>query len=470
MGRLFTIFTVATVAILATGQSIPANTTGNREASSGTLNLVLANRNGFVIAADSRRTAANGHHWDDSQKLFSVGKRSALVIAGFAAAAAPGTPLDVQVSALLREHFDDKLQKRKVSFIGQDVSGWMRLPMAQELQVVGAVFGSFGYYQMDMSAIIAGYDVNNKPKIVRFEFKPQLQPYGPALTMLPVFDTEITSIDVKGFKWSSAGIDSIANAVMAGTYASSDQRIVRYYTARERNQLDRVPLEVLRQLAEAILDETQKSTVLVGGPSQIAVFPHGGNARWLAPEMQSSKQRVLRTILWLGGPSNVKRQDGQHFTMRMSAFEDLTRPVTEQYTQVFVGGVTQDVDVALDGNIFAGCMFSDVTFKYKGGSFWFGDNNTLQRCEVEIEQGSALPPGTPLERKCRIIPKVGVQTDKFTVGTPLKPTHVGCIIPTKNGPVKTKITGQYKGQDCRGSHIEVPIGMPIPGGRSSRTQ
>jgi hypothetical protein len=303
----------------------------------------------------------------------------------------------------------------------------MRLTMAEELQVVGAVFATLGDYQMDMTAIAAGYDAKDKPKIARFDFKPKLQPFGPDLIMLPVFDTEITSVEVRGFKSATAGIDSIAKAVIAGTYASSDERIMRFYAALERNQLDTLPLEALRQLAEAILAETEKHTVLVGGPNQIAVFPHRGKAKWLAPEMQSSKQRVLRTILWLGGPSNLRRQDGQHYRMIASVYEDLTCPVTERYTQVFVSGAVHDVDVALDGNIFAGFLFADVTFKYKGGSFWFGDNNRLQRCEIEIEQGKMLPAGTPLASMCRMIPKAVVQTEISTVGTPIRPTHVGCI-------------------------------------------
>src|SRR5713226_5839041 len=67
---------------------------GGAAVSSGTLNLILANRNGFVIAADSRRsdprTAFNcggviQHYCDDSQKLFRTAEKSAMVIAGFAA-------------------------------------------------------------------------------------------------------------------------------------------------------------------------------------------------------------------------------------------------------------------------------------------------------------------------------------------------------------------------------------------------
>ena len=373
------------------------------------------------------------------------------------------------MSALLREHFDLKLQQRDVPFDGQDVSGWMRVTMAQELGTVGAVVGTLGMYQMDMIVIAAGYNAHHKPKITRFDFKPKLQPFGPSLTVLPVFETEVASVDVTGFKSESAGIDCIAKSIIAGTYPSDDERIVRYYSARERHQLDTLPLEALHQLAEAILSETKRGTVYVGGPDQIALFPRKGKARWLAPEMQSSKQRVLRTILWLGGPSNVgRRPDGQHYSMRTSVFEDLTRPVTEQYTQVFVSGAVHDVDVALDGNMFAGFLFSDVTFKYRGGQFWFGPNNKLQQCEIEIEDGKELPTGSQLATECRILHNPVVQIDAFTVGAPVAPKHVGCIIPTKNGSVKTKTVGKYKGQDCRGSHIEMTMGVPIPATRASR--
>jgi hypothetical protein len=64
----------------------------------GTLNLLLANRRGYVVGADSRRTRLVPRtYWDDSQKLFRVGPKSAMVIAGFASWAAQGSPLDLVV-------------------------------------------------------------------------------------------------------------------------------------------------------------------------------------------------------------------------------------------------------------------------------------------------------------------------------------------------------------------------------------
>jgi len=87
---------------------------------SGTLNLVLANQNGFVIAADSRMSAnrlfpcAGGiqakqasetgfFYCDDSQKLFRAGTRSAMVINGFAVGGY--STLRLAVSSALRRRF-----------------------------------------------------------------------------------------------------------------------------------------------------------------------------------------------------------------------------------------------------------------------------------------------------------------------------------------------------------------------------
>jgi hypothetical protein len=76
---------------------------------SGTLNIVLANKNGIVIAADSRMSSsapfscgnAMQLYCDNSQKLFRTGERSAIVIAGFAVGRR-NSPLDLTLASVLR--------------------------------------------------------------------------------------------------------------------------------------------------------------------------------------------------------------------------------------------------------------------------------------------------------------------------------------------------------------------------------
>jgi hypothetical protein len=82
---------------------------------SGTLNLILANKNGFVIAADSRMSSDSEFlcgtqlklFCDNSQKLFRTSPNSALAIAGFAVEK-DYSPLDLAVASVLRKRFGPK--------------------------------------------------------------------------------------------------------------------------------------------------------------------------------------------------------------------------------------------------------------------------------------------------------------------------------------------------------------------------
>src|ERR1039458_3668293 len=64
----------------------------NATLASGTLNIILANKNGFVIGADSRMSSDTSFdcegklqlYCDNSQKLFRSTSHSAMAIAGFA--------------------------------------------------------------------------------------------------------------------------------------------------------------------------------------------------------------------------------------------------------------------------------------------------------------------------------------------------------------------------------------------------
>ena len=84
-GTLFLLLPVLLLPPLLAGKSQDPENTGSMQ--TGTLNLLLANKRGFVIAADSRATQMSPRVYsDNSQKLFRVGPRAAAVIAGFASA------------------------------------------------------------------------------------------------------------------------------------------------------------------------------------------------------------------------------------------------------------------------------------------------------------------------------------------------------------------------------------------------
>jgi hypothetical protein len=114
---------------------------------SGTLNLVIANK--IVVAADSRMSSdapfpcgrALTLHYDNSQKLFRTGSRSAIrsamVIAGFAVGRW-GSPLDLSLASLLRNRFGVDGRREPEGGV-RDVEEWARYKLDQLLTDVAAV-------------------------------------------------------------------------------------------------------------------------------------------------------------------------------------------------------------------------------------------------------------------------------------------------------------------------------------------
>jgi hypothetical protein len=156
-------------------------------------------------------------------------------------------------------------------------------------------------------------------------------------------------------------------------------------------------------------------------------------------------------------PSNIKLTTAKEVaTMGFSGpFKgDSGEPVT----QVFVGGALKDVDVSLDGNIFAGFTFLGATFKYKGGSFWF-DNNRVQDCVLEVEEGTTISPDNPLMSKCTLVHRKHVDGGPNAVGRPFKNT---CAVKDENGQVRN----EERASCPAGSQTVLMLFMPIPPMRS----
>src|SRR5579863_2847124 len=122
------------------------------EVASGTLNLVLANRNGFVIVTDSRMSSDNAFHChdetsspscdnqlqhkttfycDDSQKLFRTGHGSAAAIAGFAVGHDYPSPLRLQIADIMRRKFGPS------GMTGDTAFGEVNLPNRPDTRQVG---------------------------------------------------------------------------------------------------------------------------------------------------------------------------------------------------------------------------------------------------------------------------------------------------------------------------------------------
>jgi hypothetical protein len=170
-------------------------------AESGTLNLLLANRNGFVIAADSRRSRPSPFaYWDDSQKLFRVAPKSAAVISGFASWVSGGSPIDFQVAAALREEFGDpewNMGRRKLANLPSTLAS---LVGEQLTMFAGLLAASGGSPALDFQMLAAGFD-KSKQVLLRLQFRPHIAVYGPFGLPAPRYEAgcpTLTSRSLRG--------------------------------------------------------------------------------------------------------------------------------------------------------------------------------------------------------------------------------------------------------------------------------
>ncbi len=436
----------------------------------GTLNLLLANTRGFVIAADSRRIRLSPlTHWDDSQKLFRVGPKSAMVIAGFASWASQGSPLDVQVAAVIRDEFTERewtSGKQSVT----DLQNMIRSTVGYQLQLFGALFAtakpSPPPEALDFQTLAAGISRRGEIQIVRIGFTPRVQRWGPFNVAAPTYEIKSTSTVVNHFVGLSAGVDKVARRILDGTVETQDNRILNYYRFRSVGKLGELPLIGLEGLAAAILEETRHATPFVGGPDQVGVFSSKGRCvKWSLPQLPLNRQKLISTVLNMGftytpdgrlTPQEYSEARGKNMHTDMSM--SLVQPFEQPFTQVFVAARFRDVAVLLDGNAFAGNVFSNVTFKYLGGPVFFADTNFLNGCVVEYPPNVQIP---FFLRYCAA-KQVTSPTLERTIGSPLRAKPHGCVTRNAAGRLVIKTQGRQNGQDCRGSSVAVPILIQTP--------
>jgi|SRR5579862_1229807 len=435
------------IVLALTSSMVCLGATAQEPMSSGTLNLVLANKNGFVIASDSRRSSSTGtflcngiqqSYCDDSQKLFKTSKSSAMVIAGFAAGGRGGTPLDLAVASVLRRRFGpggnrafhrdgsgkttvvDASEVPVFEGVGFD-SFWTKMALGSALTGVASLYDptSLPESDMDFIASFAGI-ADGKVVLKQQKFQGSWISSGDKTPVVPDYKVLSSDVPVDGFVHLTAGITRVADAILAGDYKTTDPAIKRYYSKlHDQASLDSMSVDEMTELARASLRETAKFTDYVGGPDQIGTFPVNGEAQWVLPDLP--KELALSPRFWwqsclmyIKGVPPVRRS-----CAKGTFFEDLQHPLDEVIAQFFLASEFNNVSVMLDNNYFVRSRFENVTFKYLGAPF-LALNGTYINCRVEFSGDAALPRGSEIFDHCEKIKVKTVNLDDGTIGRPSK--------------------------------------------------
>lgn len=395
----------------------------NATLASGTLNIILANKNGFVIGADSRMSSdtpfeCEGRsqlYCDNSQKLFRTASHSAMAIAGFAAGRwKTSTPLDLELAPVLRKAFGPNgLSTDEISF-----------PQAIEATIQNALTGVAAIYDpltppsnLSVTVTFARIDANHVPVLQQMQLTEIWIHMGPLQVPGPRYSANLTrTLPIDRFRSVTVGIPFVADAILAGIYKSDDPLIKDYYRRRKVDQLDDMTLSEMSALVRVILRETKKFTDYVGGEDQLAEFPSDGDASIHLPNELATETHTIPRLMRWEGLLCISTQRPPCGNAPTSFSVNPAQPTGEvHFTKFLMASEFKDIPVALDNNLFVADSFEGVTLKWNGGPF-FLYRNTFKDCVLELTFIAQVPPKLAT---CRIVRKSAVDLPPGTVGLPL---------------------------------------------------
>jgi 20S proteasome alpha/beta subunit len=349
---------------------------------SGTLNLVLTNKNGFVIAADSRGTwwdEGVRHQSDDFPKLFRTGRKSAIAIAGLLAT--PPEPYRFESSSTILARFgaNGMPDERGNSYF---VLPWIQHHFGVRLRTLAAVLSTYmqtprGY---GLVATIGGYDTNGTPQLTQIKFEPEARPSlvnGKCIWMMKL--AEVKPRIVGTFAFHTSGQVRVADAILAGKYAQKKTVFVPYLKALSEGTTGELELGEMVTLAKAIFDETMKEEETVGGEIQMGVIPSNGDAEWILKPVAQQNILLGGAELVIGG---AKSSLGE---IERPAYYELAQNFdTLNISRLFVATTFRDLTIPLDENHFFGCTFERCTLVYRANQKSAFEWNSTTDCHLEI--------------------------------------------------------------------------------------
>jgi hypothetical protein len=429
--RFPTVVLLALVLMLCSAMAQQPESNAGVIHTSGTLNIIFANTNGFVIAADSRAsskvpflcpdTQIQQLYCDNSQKLFRTTPNSALVIAGFAVDSR-GTALDLAIaSALLKQFGPHGLPNDEAA---QFVPDLIKYKFQEALRNVSALDFPFNPQHFDPQRLVVTFariDKSAKPVLRQLLYTETLRQTPPFQAYVPEFEIA-DSGEVPATKFLSrpfvdpfmgpfVGLSSVAQSILNGNRKSNDPDILNYYEKKKNVQLDSMSLAEMRRLAAAILGETKKYIIAVGGENQIGVFPaNGDGVEFTLPgNLLTDAKSIPAVISAVGLDCSGKSPCKGPVSMSMDG--DRARG---NYKEFFLASQFRDMPIALEDNIFIGNNFDYVTFMWTGGNPLLL-NNTLKNCTLEVPQSRPTPDIRGLQG-CVIVKKALVTYPLDTVG------------------------------------------------------
>ncbi len=351
---------------------IPAPLSNESAVNHGTINIVLANRNGMVVLTDSMATSGDNQLPNPSQKLFKLDDKTVCAIAGFLSGPAPAEDVLTETAAIIRG-FSRQLATEQVRSIEAKLRDLafifeVRLTSLADLRQASGDTDRVKDYALDLT--IAGYDTDGLPKIGKLSLRASL--------VNGRFDSSTQTLDMKivrdELEHQTAGIPALAEELIAHPDLQPENPALIAYAASMRNDRgNSLSISQMTDVAKDLALQTHNADPRVGGPNQIAILSEG---------------RVL-SVEQPDFPDNASRVKGFGLLKHVGfSGEDAFHREGEV---VCVECKFEKMHFALDESYMVASSFNDLVLTYDGGPMYFDKSNSVKDCVLVLGPHAHIP-------------------------------------------------------------------------------
>ncbi len=334
----------------------------------GTINIALGNKNGLVVLTDSMVTStdATGTHQlpNPGQKLFKLDDHTVCSVAGFASASAGSTrvtlsDLNTSTSAIIHEYVRQSAAQPRQSIAEKlrALASLFRMHLGMIANVRDAAGNSTPIDRYRFQLIVAGYDIDDKPKIGRIVLS--MKDNRGSLTS-EIEDFKLLNVEEKLVSQLNGMPDVAGQILLHPESKPEDAPIKLYATSLTENGGRSLTLEQMVELAKRLAYYTSKARAEVGGPNQVAIFKQSQTVSIDQPTFTEPPRPLFRFSLVVNS----------HFSYSSVAFAKGSPAVFVRCSWI---GMQHD----LDGHYYIGSEFTNSVLMYDGGDVSLGETNQV---------------------------------------------------------------------------------------------
>jgi hypothetical protein len=337
----------------------------------GTVNVVLANPQGMVIAADSLLSSHGIPSPEPGQKLFQLDDYTVCTIAGFYSSKEPNPDLSLEVRSILYAFRDDikKSPGLTVHEKTQALSFYLS-ELLERLASLHEAKGPSAFLPLELRTpefLIAGYNPDGSAEIGKVAL---LVHATAEASSTEVLEASSVSVPSDALVWKTAGLSDAAESVLHGREAPelelSDKAMDMFYASESSDRGVLLSTRQMNQIAlRVVYYSSKKHPTVIGGDPQVAIMEKGRVVAVQQHNFDDPPPPLSHTPLFLRVNYSVTNLTSTY------------RPFAWYAKGLFIRSSFKHMSQTLDSSFFAKNIFDDCDLFYDGGHLDFDQNNEV---------------------------------------------------------------------------------------------